>query len=325
MLKSHGKDIFSRSFENVPRVRLAAGAPIAAVLGLIFLLSACASFSGARRGAPARHEFLDLPAGALAYIWIDVIPSRELLDDILNQNRLNTKTVKTFLGKTNTAVLALYPPGRSAAGSGERSFLLIGYGGNYPVFLSSVAMTFDPAWKKKKSPAGKKYWTSKKTRLSFFMQKEETYISDGELFFDRGDAEPPASFGVFNEGAQMAAWITDISPLNNALARMDIPVTIPADALFIAGFRHGEDWQAVFRMETPSPAQARGLLSMLLLLRKALDGNYIKDANAANFARFLLSESPELDGRAIILKSPPITRARLAGLTELLSVYLKKK
>jgi hypothetical protein len=272
-----------------------------------------------------QHEFLDLPAGASAYIWVDVIPSREFLDDILSQKRLNTKTVKTFLDKTNTAVLALYPPGRSEAGGGKRSFLLAGRGADYPVFLSSVFMAFDPAWKKKKSPEGKKYWASKKNMLSFFIQKREAYVSDGELFFDWGGAESPASFWDFNEGAQMAAWITDIRPLNNALARMDIPITIPAAALFIAGFRQGEDWQAVFRMETPSPAQARGLASILLLLRKALDGNYIKDANSVKFARFLLSESPELDGRAIILKSPPITRTQLAGLTELLSVYLNKK
>jgi hypothetical protein len=288
------------------------------------LLSACASFSGGWRSVAAQHEFLDLPAGASAYIWADVIPSREFLDDILSQNRLNTKTVRTFLDKTNTVVLALYPPDSSAADS-ERSFLLVGRGANYPVFLSSASMTFDPAWQKKKSPAGKKYWSSKKNTLSFFMQKQKTYVSDGALFFDWAGTEPPASFWDFNEGAQIVAWITDISPLNNALARMNIPITIPADALFIAGFRRGEDWQAVFRMETPSFAQARGLASMLLLLRRALDGNYIKDLNAAEFARFLLSESPEIDGRAIILKSPPITRTRLAGLTELLSVYLKKK
>jgi hypothetical protein len=298
---------------------------IVAVFGVWFLLAACAGSSGVRRDAPARHDFLDLPAGASAYIWIDVAPSREFLDDILTQNRLNTKTFKTFLDKTNTAVLALYPPDRGGEGSSERSFLLIGRGSNYPVFVSSVSMAFDPAWGKKKSPAGKKYWRHKKNRLSFFMRKDETHISDGELFLDGEDTESPESFWTFNEGAQLAMWITDISPLNNALLRMDIPITIPADALFITGFRQGEDWRAVFRMETPSPAQARGLASILSLLRRAFDGNYIKDANAANLARFLLSEPPEIDGRAIILKSPPITRARLAGLTELLSVYLKKK
>jgi hypothetical protein len=302
---------------------------ILAVLGVGFSLAACAGSSGVRRGVSARHEFLDLPAGALAYIWVDTVPSRDLLNDILSQNKLNTKTVKTFLDKTSTVGLAVYPPGSSGNGGGERRFLLIARGGNYPVFLSSVSMALDPAWSKKKSPtgkkAGKKYWASKKNRLSFFMQKDETYISDGELLFDWEGAESPDSFWVFNEGAQMAAWITDISLLNNALARMDIPVTIPADAIFIAGFRHGEDWQIVFRIETPGAVQARGLYSILSLLRGAFDEIHIKDANAAMIVRLLLSEPPELDGRAIILKSPPVTGARLAGLTELLSVYLKEK
>jgi hypothetical protein len=298
---------------------------IVAVFGVWFSLAACAGSSGVRRDAPARHDFPDLPVGALAYIWVDVAPSREFLDDILSQNRLNTKTVKTFLDKTKSATLAFYPPGSSGDGEGGRSFVLIGRGANYPVFFSSVSMAFNPAWGKKKSPTGKKYWRHKKNRLSFFMQKDETHISDGDLFLDGEGAESPESFWTFTEGAQLAAWITDISPLNNALLRVDIPITIPADALFIAGFRQGEDWRAVFRMETPSPAHARGLLSMLSLLRRAFDGNYIKDANAAGLARFLLSEPPELDGRAIILRSPPITRDRLAGLTELISVYLKKK
>jgi hypothetical protein len=294
------------------------------LFGIIFLGLSCATSSSVKKISEIRHEFEYLPVGASMYGWIDVKSARQLLDNFLRQNRLNTKTVKTFLDKTDTAAIAVYPAPAGSVQDNRRHFLLMGCGESYPAFFSSISLGISPAWEKKKSITGKKYWHSKKNRFSVFMKKNRTYISDGDPLFIEDGTMIPDTFLAFCEGAQIAVWVTDISPLNNILVRMDIPVTIPAVSLFIAGFRDEEDWQTVFRLETPSPAQARGLISVLTLFRGALSAGYIKDGKIAAFARLLLSESPIVDGSAIILKLPVITQAQLTGLAASLSIYLKQ-
>jgi hypothetical protein len=294
--------------------------------GILLVFASCASTSAVRKDETAINPFADLPAGALAYIRVDVSPSRTLLDRFLTRYRLNTKTVKTFFDRTDTAVAAIYPaqaesPGEDAA----RRFLLAGYGKNYPAALSSFSLFFSPAWKKTKSVTGKKFWRSTKNRVSLFMQKNRALISDGDPFFTGDGAETPENFRQFSAETDLSAWITTPDFLNNALMRMDIPITIPATALFIGASRHEEDWEAVFRLETPGQAQARGLVSVLTLVRNALDGGYIRDPKMAELVRLLLSEMPYLDGTALVLKCPAIPEDTLAGLIASFSIQLNEK
>ncbi|MDR2796592.1 MAG: hypothetical protein LBB47_07780 [Spirochaetaceae bacterium] len=286
----------------------------AVTVGLLLSFACCAATSAVKKDAVAGNEFAVLPAGALAYMRIDVKPSRGLVDDILTRRKLNTKTVKTFFDRTDTAVAAVYPASNESAGEGLRRFLMIAYGKNYPAALSSFSLFFNPDWKKTKSVSGKKYWRYQKNHFSLFMQKNQARISDGDPFFTEDGAETPEIFNAFGADADVSAWITKPDFLNTALARMDIPITVPALALFISASKRGEDWQASFRLETPSQAQARGLVSVLSLARNALAGAYIKDPELASLARLLLSEPPSVDGNALILKSPSIPESVLAGL-----------
>jgi hypothetical protein len=291
---------------------------VARIAGLLFLLAACAATSAVKKGDEARNEFAELPEGAFAYIRINVKPARALLDSFLTRYGLGTKTVKTFFDRTDTAVAALYPPSpASPLEDVKRRFLMVADGKNYPAALSSFSLFFNPAWQKARSVTGGKYWHSQKNRLSLFMRKNKARISDADPFFNENRAEAPESFRFFSAGAQVAAWITNTDFLDKTLARMDIPVTIPALALFISAYRYEEDWQAVFRLETPGPAQARGLVSVLNLVRNSLSEGYgdrIRSPGLAAFARFLLAEPPYVDGSALILKSPVIPEAALAGL-----------
>lgn len=289
-------------------------------IGLIPLLFAsCASLDGAGKGGSVRSEFADLPAGALLYISIDTTVAKELAGTLLARYKLNAKTMRTFFNMTNRIAAAVYP--ERTEEPENRRFLLIGYGKNYPSSLSAFSFFFDPAWKRTKSVTGGKYWRSSKNRLSLFIQKNKARISDADPFFAEDAAETPESFTLFSEGASVSAWLTRIEPINRALARIDLPVTIPATALFAAVFPHGKDWVIAFRMETPSPAQARGLVSVLSMVRNALAGNYIR--GDTTILRLLLSEPPSIDDSAIILKSPPLPHETLAGLIDSLSIYLR--
>jgi hypothetical protein len=296
--------------------------------GILLVLASCASTSPAGKDEADTNLFADLPAGALAYIRVDVGPSRTLLDRFLTRYRLNTKTVKTFFDRTDTAVAAIYPapagsPAESPGEEAARRFLLAGYGKNYPAALSSFSFFFSPDWKKTKSVTGKKYWRSTKNRVSLFMQKNRALISDADPFFTEDSADTPENFRPFSAETNLSAWITTPDFLNNALLRMDIPITIPATALFIGASRHEEDWEAIFRLETPGQAQARGLVSVLTLVRNALDNGYIRDPKMAEFVRLLLSEMPYVDGTALVLKCPAIPEDTLAGLIASFSIQFQ--
>jgi hypothetical protein len=255
--------------------------------------------------------FADLPPDAPVYIRVDAERSRELLDDALALAGLGGKTLKAFMGRTLAASLALYP--RANRTGGGRTFALAGSGKNYPVAASSFSFFLSPSWKKVRSATGKKYWRSSKSRISLLIRRNKAYISDGDPFFDGSGAEPPAGFAFFSEGSSVSAWINDMSLLNNALERLDIPITVPADAIYIAAFEEDDVWQAVFRLETPSAAQARGLVSVLSMARSAFARGYIT-GSAARFARLLLSEAPLADGSALVIKSPVMARAEFAAL-----------
>jgi hypothetical protein len=289
----------------------------------VILLAACAGRAGVRENLDGENRFAGLPADAAVYVTADVEHSRELLDDVLAFSGFGGKTVKAFLDKTLKVSMALYlrMDGTERAGGG-RTFVLAGSGRNYPAAASSFSFFFSPSWKKIRSVTGKKYWRSSKNRISLSIKRDKAYISDGDPFFDGNYAEPPAGFTLFSGGSRVSAWITDMSPLNSALERIDIPITVPADNLYIAAFEDENGWQAVFRMETPSAAQARGLVSVLSMARSALARGYITDAAAASFVRLLLPEAPLVDGSAIILKSPVMARGEFAALIAALRANL---
>jgi hypothetical protein len=290
-------------------------------IGAILLLNSCAAPGGVKKYDSVGNEFKDLPAGALVYINVDVKAANKLVDDILARYKLKTKTVKTFIDMTDRAVIASYPAWKEGGEMMKRRFSMVGYGKKYPAGLSSFPLFFDPAWSKTKSVTGKKYWRSSKNNISLFMQKDRVYISDSDPFFIEDSAIAPESFTYFSEGSCISAWLTDITPINKSLERMDLPITIPATALFAAIFPYEEDWRIVFRIETPTQVQARGLVSVLSMVRTALSRNYVN--GDMDFLRMLLSESPVVDGSGLVLTSSPLPQSALAGLIAPLSIYLK--
>jgi hypothetical protein len=289
----------------------------------VLLSASCAVSGGGKKDAARwRNDFADLPADAPVYVSVDTVRSRTLLDNILVEHGLNGKTVKAFFDKTERAAAALYPriDGRA---SPDRAFLLACYGHAYPAFLSSLSFFFSRSWKQVRSVTGKKYWHSSKNRISLYMRRDRAYISDADPFFAEESTAPPDNFACFSDGARVSVWLRDASLLNNALARIDIPVMVPATAIFIAAFEIEGYWQAAFRVETPSETQARGLVILLSMVSSALSSGRITAVPGGELARLLLSETPSLEGSALTLKSPRMTQAEIARLIALLSIYLK--
>lgn len=283
--------------------------------GLLFV--SCAT-TGVRDAGAFRGGFDGLPADALAYVRLDVKSTRSLLNGVLARNGLNTKAVKEFLDKTDTAAAAVFPLGA------ERRFLLAADGKNYPVAASSFSFAFSPAWKKIASATGRRYWRNEARRLSLVLSGGSAYISDADPFFPGPRAVPPDSFAPFAASADASVWVRDTSFIDTALAVADVPITIQATGLFIALFRQTDGWRLALRLEMPSAAQANGLAAVLTMLRTSLrDGAVKLGPEAATFAKLLLSEPPQADGSAIVFQSPHMGDGEFYGLTELLPLNFK--
>jgi hypothetical protein len=283
----------------------------------VLLFSACSTAPRGAKSGEERDEFALLPPGALVYAALDVDKSRGLLDEVLENLRSNTKTVRQFFDKTDSAALGIYP-----ARSGRR-FFIAGAGKNYPVAGIGFSLFFTSAWKKVRASGGASYWRSEKNRLSLSVQRKITVISDAEPFSPGGGVQAPDSFLLFREGAAASVWLTNINPINMALMKADIPITIPANELFITFSENSGLWACEFRLETTAPAQARALASMLTLLRNALAGKTLKDPKAADAAQMLLSSPPRIDSSALILQSPPLGQTELAGLIGSSLIYFR--
>jgi hypothetical protein len=282
------------------------------------LFVSCAT-TGVKNVGLFRGPFDELPPDALAYVRLDVTSTRTLVDGILEPTRLNTESVKRFLDRTDTAAFAVFPAGA------ERHFMLAAHGENYPAAASSFSFILRPAWKKTASATtGRRYWRNEKGRFSLVMSRDTAYISDADPFFSGARPVPPDSFAPFSKWAVASVWVRDTAFIDTALARADIPITIPATGLFIALFRHADGWLLALRLETPSAAQAKGLTSMLAMLRTSLRNGAVRlGPETAALANLLLSEPPQTDGPAIVFQSPPLGDGELAGLIALLPLSFK--
>jgi hypothetical protein len=274
------------------------------------LLVSCATKPPAIEPGP-EGEFAVLDGGGMVYFTVDVPGARPILD-LAQFEGTGGKQAVEILDLTDTAVGAVYaaesgegvPAGTKEADALSARRYLIAARGKYPAGRAGFAFTFSKEWKKLKSPAGGRYWYSRREDIALVLDARFALVSNADPYPRSVAVEIPDSFPRFRDNAVLAGWLHSPSvPLNRFMAQLDIPIQIPADLLIFAVYpaEGGEEkclYTARVRLETPSPSQAKALASMFSLVRL-----YAAEEPLPPALEAFLANLPEVDGAALILST----------------------
>jgi hypothetical protein len=277
-------------------------------------------------------EYISLEPGALVYVFADVQGARPILDLVPIQE-LDDKQSKQMLDRTRSAVAALYP-----AESGRR-FQLTAWG-RYPGFRAGMAFGLSKGWKKQRSAAGFPYWYSGYSGLSLAMTGKQVFASastdgnPGDPFTAPPGIEVPEGLTEFRRGALVSCWLENPGPvINRIIERMQIPLQIPAERLFVSLFSAaGEDgaaetgnrqYQGLLRIQLAGASQARALMTLFSMARAFTGG--VRTGREAEgpeaLAALLFANPPVQDGKNLTIKTAAMSEKEIALLFSLFSVY----
>ena len=284
-------------------------------------------------------ELYMLPAGGRAYIWIDAVEARPLLD-VLSIGGLSGKDMARILDSTETAVAAVFPEGE------DRRFFLAATG-KFPVFAANVSMTFNRNWKKQKSPNGSSYWYSKGDGIALALGSNLALVSNIDPFAAFTSETPPPGFAKFRRGFALAGWLPNPSEtVDSVIASMGVPLQIPAEDLFFGASRLSHNaaatdedltddnptdtelWDPVFKIRTPSASQARSLLVLFSVARLFVQRGLIAQGTGGSSsmspqeaAALLFANTPEQEEDYLILRTASLDAERIALLFQMFSIY----
>jgi hypothetical protein len=286
----------------------------------VLVLASCASSPGASSypGDDGSPDFSLLPPEAQVYLWADVKQGRPLLDALSFQG-LDGSNARDVLDRTGYAAAAFYP--KQAA----QRFFLAGWG-SYPSTRAGISMAFSRDWKTSKSETGKKFWFSKSWGLGIAMGAKLALAADKDPFAP-GGAYCPEGFEEFRKSCALAGWMPEPEePLNRFLQVMNIPIKIPAEDFFFGVVRAGgEDdrWELISRIRTPSPSQARALVTLFTMARMFI-GDATGGDGLTGALPLLFANIPVQDGADISLYSGVMDTKEIALLFNSFSVYSSK-
>lgn len=282
------------------------------LLGVVLMLAACAT-SPKTQVVPEAAPFAGFPQGALAYLYVDTVKARPILDAISLDpiGKGNPKTIAAALDKTTSAVAALYPKGS------PRRFLVAAQG-RYPRFGASLSFTFSTAWKKRRSATGASYWYSPQQGISVLLNADHAFISDGDpLPAAQGAVPPPEAFALFAEDAVLAGWLTEgAMPFNHVLYALEIPLQIPAGQVVFCLQQSGSQYQGLIRIETPSVSQAKALVSLF-----SLASLFMPNLDLQEWGKIFFAYPPVQDGAALNLRTGLLDAQEVALLFTTFSLY----
>ena len=271
-----------------------------AALGAVLALASCASSPS----APALGEspFSSLSGGAAAYFRADlhsVMPIAEAAGFAFDKG-----PYAEAFAATQNVVGAVYPEGS------PRRYALAAEG-RYPVFRSSLALDFDPAWKQKRAEDGRSYWWSEKRKLSLAFSSRKALLSDGEPFPRGPGPVVPEGFDALSRGAALAGWTDRPAEIaEKVLGPLGSVLRVPADrALFALYPREGGGYRALLRIETASEAEARSFAALLRVASRFAKGS---SSPSLALALSFLRGGAETDGSALILRSEDLRAADIA-------------
>ncbi|GHV95178.1 hypothetical protein AGMMS50293_14980 [Spirochaetia bacterium] len=270
--------------------------------------------------------YIPLEPGAQVYVFADVQNARPILD-LVPIGELDDKQSKQMLDLTSSAVAALYP-----AESGRR-FQLTAWG-KYPSSRAGMAFGMSRGWKKQRSVSGAPYWYSAGSGLSVFLKAKQAFAAasvnatPGDPFTASPGTELPEGLDEFRRGALIACWLEKPGPMiNRIFERMQIPLQLPAERIFISLFPVPEQerqYQALIRIRTPSATQARALVTLIAMARAfgavptAASGE--PDAQTVLMA-VLFANAPAQDGPNLNIKSAVLSEKEIALLFSLFQIY----
>ncbi|AEF81785.1 hypothetical protein [Leadbettera azotonutricia] len=294
---------------------------------LFLVFASCASSPKAASpnedGSPG---FGLLPLGARVYLWADVKEGRPLLDALSFQG-LDGKDARDVLDRTGTAAAAFYPE------QAAQRFFLAGWG-SYPSTRAGISMAFSRDWKHAKSETGKKFWFSKGWGLGVAMGSKLALATDKDPFAP-GGAASPEGFEEFRRACVFAGWMPEPGEaLNRFLQAMEIPIKIPAEEFFFGAARAGgtvsgappggdEKWELAARIRTPSPSQAKALVTLFAMARMFI-GNASGSEASGGVLPLLFANIPVQDGADLSLRSGVLDTKEIALLFNSFSVYSSK-
>ncbi|MDR1352103.1 MAG: hypothetical protein LBK05_02380 [Treponema sp.] len=324
-------EVFRKTMPGLLKAALSAPALLCA----LSLLLSCATRPPVIGPSP-EGEFAALDGGGMAYFAVDIPAARPILDLALFEGIRGGEAAE-ILDMTDTATGAVYavaneedtPAGspRREAVPAERRYLIAAQG-KYPAGRAGFAFTFSREWKKLKSPAGKRYWYSRREDLALVLETRSALVSNADPYPRSAAVEIPGAFREFRENAALAGWVRSPSvPLNRFMAQLNIPIQIPADLLVFAvypakegEFMEGEEEKRLYtarvRLETQSPSQAKALASMFSMMRLFAADTELPPAIAA-----FLANTPAVDGAALILSTGVLEPEAIALLFNMFSVY----
>jgi hypothetical protein len=293
------------------------------LLALVFASCASSPKASSSQSTDGAPDFGLLPLGAQVYLWADVKQGRSLLDALSFQG-LDGKDARNVLDKTGTAAAAFYPE------QAAQRFFLAGWG-SYPSTRAGISMAFSRDWKTAKSETGKNFWFSKGWGLGVAMGAKLALATDKDPFAP-GGAVSPERFEEFRKACVLAGWMPEPGEsLNRFLQAMEIPIKIPAEEFFFGAVRTGgttsgappgedDKWELIFRISTPSPSQARALVTLFTMARMFI-GNASGGDGLMGALPLLFANVPVQDGVDLSFRSGVMNTKEIALLFNSFSVY----
>jgi len=298
------------------------------LFSLVFiLLVSCASSPKISSPADGNALFL-LPEGARVYLWADTVRARPLLD-VLSFQGVSGKNAAQVLDNTKSAVAAFFSDSKAGDVTENRQFYIAALG-NYPRFKANLSFTFSKRWKKQKSSTGSNYWYSQADKIALALGDNLALVSNTDPLAVFPAVAAPEGFAEFNRGFALAGWMNNSAEyINVFLASMGIPLQIPAEGFFFGAGKEDEDlWDLIFKIKTPSAAQARSLLMLFSVARlfvfravdaqRGLDDETLTPQKAA---ALLFANAPELDAEYLTLRVESLEADKIALLFKMFSVY----
>jgi hypothetical protein len=260
--------------------------------------------------AASGDEFACLAPGGTVYVYADIKRALPVLTHIVLKN-VDMKQTLGLLKRVDFLSGAVYPQGSMLLHAWRRRGRIPGGG----------LLAMSRQWKKTVSRTGAYYWHSSAQGLSVAIQKRQAFVSNGDPFIDGPPIAAPENLSAFSH-ALVLGWLENAgTPINKALSTAGIPARIPAERiLFAIHDVVGSMYEVSLRIETRNVSQAKGLVSILGLVR-----GFIEDAGAdqefLEILRPLLANPPIQDGSGLLIRTGPMDARGIALLLNHFSVY----
>jgi hypothetical protein len=305
--------------------------PLWGGLAVALALSSCAS--NPPPAAPAGDgEFAYLAAGGQAYFYVDVGPSRPILENI-SLRGLDMARMGRFLDKVDFLSAAVYP------NAAPQRLLLHAWRqkGKAP---SVSALFLSAKWKKTASPTGRNYYHSDQYRLSVSTMGSHAFVSDADPFAFEPAVAVPGGLAELRWESVMLGWLDHAgTPINRFLSIAGIPMRVPTERILFGVYRAqapeavddaahpaagdgGPLYELRLRVETENANQAKALASLLAFVRVFTESPEINlETGHLETLRALLANPPSQVGSDLAIHTEPMSAGEIALLFNRFAVY----